>query len=83
MKYIEIFLKLAFLIISVMFIITNSIDSSWFFVSLLVSFLLGIILIINKNSSYNYPQTDRDYLIRRIEGVLLLIFSLTAFFLIY
>ena len=83
MKYIEIFLKLAFLIISVMFIITNSIDSSWFFVSLLVSFLLGIILIINKNSSYNYPQTDRDYLISRIEGVLLLIFSLTAFFLIY
>lgn len=30
-------------------------------------------------TSYNYPQTSRDYVIRKLEGGLLIIFSIFVF----
>lgn len=76
MRKFEIILKLLFLAGAVNFIIAKSIDSIGFIVFLIVCFALGIILIVNKNSSYNYPQTKKDYIIRRTEGTFLIVFSI-------
>lgn len=45
----------------------------------LLSFILGLVLIFNKKSSYNYPQSKRDYAIRKTEGGILIIFSVVCF----
>jgi hypothetical protein len=82
MRYLEIVLKLAFLIGAVCLYIQKATIGSCVNIFLLISLLLGIILIINKDSSYHYPQTKRDYIIRRIEGGILIVFSILFFFLV-
>lgn len=81
MRPIEIILKLLFLASSLDIIITKSIDSISFYFLLPVCLALGVTLIFNKKASYNYPQTKTDYLIRRIEGILLIVFSFSIYFL--
>ena len=80
MKYFEIILKILFLVISVSLIMTlmtqpshtSEIASSIFFLLFsLISLTLGSVLIFNKQSSYGLCNS-KDYLIRRIEGVLLI-----------
>lgn len=79
MKYLEIFLKLAFLVLSVYVIVSKNVFSHWFMTLLVVSLLLGITLIFNKKQSYNYPtnwpKLSRVFLLRRIEGVILVVCS--------
>lgn len=79
MKYLEIILKLAFLVLSVYVIISKNVMSHWFIALLVVALLLGITLIFNKKQSYNYPtnwpKLNRVFLIRRIEGALLIVCS--------
>jgi hypothetical protein len=79
MKYIEIILKLAFLLLAIVLFVTKAFISPWFFAFLVVSFVLGIVLLFNKHESYGYPvgypKMNRVYLIRRIEGALLILFS--------
>ena len=79
MKYIEIILKLAFLALSIYIIVSKNVMSDWFLALLAVALLLGITLIFNKKQSYNYPSNwprlNRVFLLRRIEGALLVICS--------
>lgn len=92
-KKTEIFLKISFLILSIYHIIVIcrylvtgiTTDGSLIFYSILyflISFSLGLVLIINKNPSYNYPTTKKDFVLRKIEGVILIIFGLIPIFLI-
>ena len=43
-----------------------------------ISFLLGAVLIVNKDQSYGYPLSFHEVVERRIEGVLLVGFSLVV-----
>jgi len=83
MRYTEILLKILFLIGGINFIVTKSVTSIWFSLFLVVSFILGLILIINKNPSYRNCNTKRDLAIRGIEGTLLIVFSLVMYLLLY
>ena len=87
MKYFEIFLKLAFLVLSIYIIVSKNVMSHWFMALLVVALLLGITLIFNKKMSYNYPanwpRLNRVYLTRRIEGVLLVVCSVAMLIFIH
>ena len=79
MKIIEIILKLAFLALAIMFFATSNFTSPWFTVFLAICFILGFVLIFNKHESYGYPagypKMKNVYMMRQIEGVLLVVFS--------
>ena len=79
MRHIETILKLLFAAGAIFFIIDKSVASPFFFTFLLISLILGIILIFNKDASYHFKQSQRDLGIRKIEGVLLVIFSVVMF----
>lgn len=76
MKYFEIVLKLGFLANAVYLFMIKDVTSLWFYLILFVSLTLGLVLIFNKDSSYNYKQTNKDYSMRRIEGGTLVAFSI-------
>ncbi len=76
MKYFEIALKLGFLANAVYLFMIRDVTSLWFYLILFVSLALGLVLIFNKDSSYNYTQTKKDYSMRRIEGGTLIAFSI-------
>ena len=75
MRYIEIILKLAFLGLSIFFIDTHSFSILFVSVFLLVCFILGFVLLFNKDASYHFKQTHKDLTIRKIEGVTMIIFA--------
>jgi|GEM_PF-1671479 len=75
MRYLETILKILFLFASVYLVVTKAILSPFFVIFLVVCLLLGVCLIFNKHASYNFQQTPRDLGIRRVEGVILLIFA--------
>jgi len=79
MKKLEIILKILF-VASFVFLYATYKDSfgAAMVVFLSISFLLGIVLIINKDQSYGYPLSFHEVVERRIEGVLLILFSLAA-----
>jgi len=83
MQIIEIILKLAFLALSIYFIATGQIFNHWFMILVYVGLILGLVLIFNKHESYgypkNYPKMNRVYLMRRIEGAILIIGALIVF----
>ncbi len=76
MRIFETILKLLFLFGSIYSIKAEAVNTTFLLTFLLVCLTLGIVLIFNKQSSYNYPQTKRDLIIRKIEGSLLVLFSL-------
>lgn len=78
MRYIETILKLLFVIFAGISWYMKIIPSLWFWIFLGISLLLGIVLIFNRDSSYHYPQTKNDFIIRRIEGIVLIVFSITV-----
>lgn len=86
MRYIEILLKLAFLILGLFLIFTKDLGNACLSLFLIVSILLGVVLMLNKNMSYRYPAKfkhfDRLILIRRVEGALLIVFGATMSYLI-
>lgn len=75
MRYFEIILKLIFLANAIYLLIIKDVESIFFQIFALVCFVLGIVLMFNKKSSYNYPQTKKDFVMRQIEGSLLVIFA--------
>ena len=83
MKIIEIILKLTFLALSIVVIATGQVFGHWFMALVYVGLVLGLVLIFNMHESYgypkNYPKMNRVYLIRRIEGALLVIGALIVF----
>jgi hypothetical protein len=88
MKIIEIILKLAFLVSSVIvFIATKSVSAinitlahSVLWLLPTISLLLGLSLIFNRKSSYgSWDNSKRNRRIRTIEGVLLLAFAAFIF----
>lgn len=76
MRIFEAVLKLLFLFGSIYSIKAETVSTTFLVSFLVICTILGIVLIFNKDSSYNYPQTNRDLIIRKIEGTLLIIFSL-------
>ena len=80
MRIFEIILKLLFLLGSIYSIKSEIVSTPFLITFLIVCLVLGIVLIFNKDSSYNYPQTKRDLIIRKIEGGLLIIFSLSVYY---
>lgn len=80
MRIFEIILKLLFLLGSIYSIKSEIVSTPFLITFLIVCLVLGIVLIFNKDSSYNYPQTKRDLIIRKIEGSLLIVFSLFVFY---
>ncbi len=80
MRIFEIILKLLFLLGSIYSIKSEIVSTPFLITFLIVCLVLGIVLIFNKDSSYNYPQTKRDLIIRKIEGGLLIIFSLSLYY---
>ncbi len=79
MKYIEILLKLAFLVLAVIVLVTKAVPSVSFDILLVVCIFLGLVLLFNKQSSYGFPQAKKDFVMRRIEGVLLMAFSIISY----
>lgn len=83
MRIIEIILKLAFLALAIVLFATSNFASAWLTAFLIVSLVLGIVLIFNKKESYrypaNYPRMKSVYIMRRIEGVILIAFSIAFF----
>jgi hypothetical protein len=86
MRLFEIILKFLFALISIYLLVASKVVGSdvtvlALFVTvpyLLISLLLGLVLVFNKKSSYNYSHSKKDYLIRRIEGTLLIIFAIVS-----
>ena len=82
MKYIEIILKLAFLVLSIILIITRAVTSPWFCGLLIVSAILGLVLIFNKKTSYgSWGCGRKDYVMRRVEGILLVFAAISGYYL--
>lgn len=80
MRIIEIILKLAFLALSVYIIVTGQIFTHIAVILAYVCLLLGICLIFNKNSSYgSWGNSKKDYVMRRIEGAILILAALAVF----
>ena len=83
MKIIEIILKLAFLALAIYVIATGQVFGHWFMALVYVGFALGLVLIFNKHESYGYPagypKIKRVYLMRRIEGAILVVGALVVF----
>ena len=75
MRYIEIILKLGFLGLSIFFMVTLSIGFVPVSLFLAICFILGFVLIFSTDSSYHFKQTHTDLSIRKIEGVILIIFA--------
>jgi len=81
MRYFEILLKLAFLALSICLLITQATTSLLFCALLVVSVLLGFILIINKKTSYgSWGSDNKDYVMRRVEGVILIVAAVAGYF---
>jgi hypothetical protein len=83
MRIIEIILKLAFLALATVLFATSNFTSPWLTAFLIVSLVLGFVLIFNKHESYNYPagypRMKNVYIMRSIEGGLLIGFSIFLF----
>lgn len=79
MKYFEILLKLLFLAGSIYSIKSEQIMHPFLVVYLIVCLILGIVLIFNKKQSYGYELSKREVIIRKIEGILLVVFSVFVF----
>jgi hypothetical protein len=80
MKIIEILLKLGFLGESIYLFITKTNDVNSWNIYLTICILLGLVLMLNKKASYNFKQSKRDLMIRRIEGAALIIFAVVVVF---
>ena len=79
MKYFEITLKILFLFGSIYSIKTETVPYPFLLSYLLICMILGIVLFFNKKQSYGYELSKREIVIRKIEGVLLVAFSVFVY----
>lgn len=82
MKKLEITLKVGFVLLALGLIFSGSVNYFGLMIFLVISFALGGVLLFSKDSSYSHKHTKKEYVMRRIEGVLLVIFALVSWFLI-
>jgi hypothetical protein len=75
MKYVESFLKIAFVAQTLTFFKPLFYENTAFLFFIETAFMLGIVLLLNKKQSYGYVLSHREVIMRRIEGVLLIVFS--------
>ncbi len=75
MRYIEIILKLAFLGLSIFFLVTQTVVSPLFDLFLIVCIVLGLVLLLNKHASYNFRQSKKDLKLRQVEGGVMILFA--------
>ena len=80
MKKIEIAFKILFLIGSIYSIKSETVSGNFLVLYLLVCLILGIILLFNKKQSYGYELKPREVIMRKIEGVILIAFSVFVFY---
>lgn len=83
MKYVEIILKIMFLCAAVVVFFMPGLLIDFVYVFATVSALLGAVLLFNKKQSYGYELSSREVVIRRLEGVLLVIFGAVFMYLKY
>ncbi len=76
MKIFEIILKLLFVIGSAYSIKAEEVSTSCLLAYLSICFVLGVVLIFNKKQSYGYKLEKREVVMRRIEGIILIAFSI-------
>ena len=78
MKVLEIILKLLFLVGAiVLFVSTALIGTSFMTAFLVLALILGLVLMFNRHSSYGaWDLKPRNLRLRRIEGVLLVLFAI-------
>jgi hypothetical protein len=83
MKYFEIILKIAFLALAIYVIATRQVFGEAFMILTYIAFILGVVLIFNKKQSYNYPanypKIKNVFMMRRIEGIILVLCALVIF----
>lgn len=79
MKYFEISLKILFLLGSIYSIKAETVPYPFLISYLLICMILGIVLFFNKKQSYGYELSKREIVIRKIEGILLVAFSVFVF----
>ena len=76
-----------FLGLAIYIFAANAFLTPWLLVFLETSFLLGFVLVLNREESYKYPpgypHMDRVYLMRKIEGLILILFSIIIFSYVY
>jgi len=80
MKYVEIILKIIFLIAAGCLLFVQPVQACSIISFAVVSVLLGLTLIFNKNQSYGYKLSKREVKIREAEGILLIAFALVMIF---
>ncbi len=76
MRKLEIILKILFLAGSIYSIKSEVVSHLFLIIYLAICLILGIVLIFNKKQSYGYELQKREIVIRIIEGILLIIFSI-------
>jgi len=82
MRHVETILKLLFTVWAGYFILSKDILNVFFLNFLLVSLVLGIVLLTNKDSCYHFKQSKKDLSIRKLEGTILIVFSVLMSFMI-
>ena len=78
MRPLEITLKFCFLILAIVLIATSDVISLGLWAFLVVSFALGVVLVINKKPSYKKANAKSDFKIRKVEGVILVAFAVIS-----
>ncbi len=79
MRSLESVLKIAFLVLGIALIWTKNFTAPGLQTFLGISFVLGVVLIFNHHTSYNFKQKPSDLAMRRIEGILLVVFAIVIF----
>ena len=83
MRYIEIILKVLFLAGSIFAIKSETVSHIFLIMYLGLCLVLGIVLLFNKKGSYryptDYPRMKSVYMMRKVEGVLLIAFSIFVY----
>lgn len=78
MRNLEITLKICFTVLAAALILSRQLIDLNLLAFLTVSFGLGIVLILNKKPSYKRARAKSDFAMRRIEGMLLVIFAVAG-----
>jgi uncharacterized membrane protein len=79
MRILEIILKLAFLVLSIYFIATQSVLAPSFNILLIVCIMLGVVLLLNFHKpSYKFKHSKEDFYLRHIEGGILILFAVIS-----
>jgi hypothetical protein len=79
MKIFEIILKILFFVGSIWAIKAETVSHPFLISYLILCLVLGIVLFFNKKQSYGYELSKREVVMRKIEGIILVAFSIFTF----